>query len=1223
LQYIKSLRFGAANVASFLNEVLPSQNLQILHQFFHSTTEECSMKTKLTFNCTIVLVALSVLVAFAQDNKVVTTPATEYEINKLKTIEFLRRTSTDRQQLHSSTYVFSHQDTLHAEGFDAGAPGWKFQDLWSESFWHVSTTGAYSGKSYWCGIEELGGYDDMWLQTLTSPAIDLSGTTSPTLTFMHNYSLEGPGIFGSYNAADGVNVRLSTDGATFDIIQPVGGYPYSSAYGFHLYYGTNVGAWAGKSNGYVKATFDLSAYAGKKIWIRLEFGSDEGIAHEDDPSLWGWRVDDIEISNGGTRVFFDDAGDTGAARFTAGGPGGPNLWHVTSNAAASAPNSAGCFDPATGNYRPRMKAGLISPAIAIKPLSPDTQELIANFQIQGMLDPTFSAGGGLNFDILFVEARRYSSGVWSYWRLINYTNILTNSFAGFNETFGLLSANAFIDADSVQFRIFVLTQPDGNVVSRANVFVDDFTLVAAGVDSIIGPRFSVFYSRVTAAANPLRQAMTDSFMATISSFPFVEGKTTAYFLYRGNANSVTVPGDANGWITDAFPMTRISGTNLWFRQAVFEPDARLDYKFFLNGSTYALDALNPRQVNSGFGPNSELAMPDYAQPPEIEFYPNIPHGTLRDISISSRFLGNSRTIRIYTPPAYATALNDSFPVVLFHDGLDYVTLGKANNVLDYLIAEKRIQPVIAVFVPPVNRNDEYAFNLTSQFESFIVNELVPTIDAQYRTKRDPASRAMLGFSFGGLITTQICYNRPESFGLCAPFSPSYWAKGMEVFNRVVSGPKKAVKFYLDWGTYEGIIMLDGRAMRDNLMTLGYPLQWQEWHEAHSFGSWRAHIDNALEYFFPPNAVIAKNHDLKVTSFPEHLQRVPILANVAPTTTIMNAGLNDESNLSINCRIDSAGVKVYSDVQTIAQLRSLEAKEVTFKNWRTYDAKNYKISFYPTKLANEENVLNDTLRTTVAVSNLVDDFEAGFGKWSSSTGWGLTKERFHSGQFSMDDSPGASYGNNVNSAVTCNFSFDLSKQNAAHLSYWTFNYIRPNDFGYVDVSTDSGKSWKQLGASYSGIRTWAQDFRSLTPYCGPGFKDVRVRFRLVTDSSLVTFGWNLDDIEIHAGDIQTAVTENAVESLPTEYALYSNYPNPFNPQTFIEYQLPQAGQVKLVVFNLSGQVIRTLVDAPQQPGRFKLRWDGRDDLGNGVASGVYLYQLQAGNFSQTKKMILLR
>jgi len=80
---------------------------------------------------------------------------------------------------------------------------------------------------------------------------------------------------------------------------------------------------------------------------------------------------------------------------------------------------------------------------------------------------------------------------------------------------------------------------------------------------------------------------------------------------------------------------------------------------------------------------------------------------------------------------------------------------------------------------------------------------------------------------------------------------------------------------------------------------------------------------------------------------------------------------------------------------------------------------------------------------------------------------------------------------------------------------------------------------------------------------------------------------------------------------------------FSPATTIAYHLSRASQVKLRVYNLAGQLLRTLVDAPQAAGHFQITWDGKDDTGNGVASGVYLYRLEAESFAETKKMILLR
>jgi len=104
---------------------------------------------------------------------------------------------------------------------------------------------------------------------------------------------------------------------------------------------------------------------------------------------------------------------------------------------------------------------------------------------------------------------------------------------------------------------------------------------------------------------------------------------------------------------------------------------------------------------------------------------------------------------------------------------------------------------------------------------------------------------------------------------------------------------------------------------------------------------------------------------------------------------------------------------------------------------------------------------------------------------------------------------------------------------------------------------------------------------------------------------------------------TDVEETAEEKLPAEFSLSNNYPNPFNPETKIGYFIPKACQVKLEVFNILGQRVRTLVDEVQTAGKKGVIWDGKGESGNEVASGVYFYKLETGNFSQTKKMVLMK
>jgi enterochelin esterase-like enzyme len=371
-------------------------------------------------------------------------------------------------------------------------------------------------------------------------------------------------------------------------------------------------------------------------------------------------------------------------------------------------------------------------------------------------------------------------------------------------------------------------------------------LFVFGMPLVHSQTFQLFLDRVNSAPDSLRPGVVDSFMATVTKFPIVEQDTIAHFIYRGSPNSVTVPGDANNWTISSFPMTRVSGTDFWYCSRTFESDARLDYKFVINGSNWILDPRNPNQVVGGLGANSELKMPKYPDAPEIRYYPDIPHGSIWDTIFSSAALGNSRRIRVYTPPNYETS-TDSFGVILFHDGLEYISLAQANNVIDYLISKGLISPIIAVFVPPVNRTPEYAGDQMNQFSAFIVNEMMPFVDQRFRTKRDPTSRAVLGASYGGNISLWLGYNYPEVFGNVA-------AQSSYIMPSISSGFQNSqrlkMKLYLDLGTYDVPELIPlVRNFIPVLQSKGYLYLYHEYHEGHSWGNWRAHIDDALLFFF--------------------------------------------------------------------------------------------------------------------------------------------------------------------------------------------------------------------------------------------------------------------------------------------------------------------------------------------------------------------------------------
>ncbi|MCC7431375.1 T9SS type A sorting domain-containing protein, partial [bacterium] len=100
-----------------------------------------------------------------------------------------------------------------------------------------------------------------------------------------------------------------------------------------------------------------------------------------------------------------------------------------------------------------------------------------------------------------------------------------------------------------------------------------------------------------------------------------------------------------------------------------------------------------------------------------------------------------------------------------------------------------------------------------------------------------------------------------------------------------------------------------------------------------------------------------------------------------------------------------------------------------------------------------------------------------------------------------------------------------------------------------------------------------------------------------------------------------ISENKI--LPTNFNLRQNYPNPFNPTTTIEFSLPTNAKVELTIFNTLGQKVQTLVSKNFEAGTHNVVWNGTDENGKQVSSGIYFYQLKAENFSETKKMVLLK
>jgi len=165
---------------------------------------------------------------------------------------------------------------------------------------------------------------------------------------------------------------------------------------------------------------------------------------------------------------------------------------------------------------------------------------------------------------------------------------------------------------------------------------------------------------------------------------------------------------------------------------------------------------------------------------------------------------------------------------------------------------------------------------------------------------------------------------------------------------------------------------------------------------------------------------------------------------------------------------------------------------------------------------------------------------------------------------------------------------------------------------------AGSSFGQSSSSFQLIRTSISNGGGAANSSSFNLKESALGGLAVGVSSSGSFVLNGGMLII---DVENPLLEQDV--LPKLFVLQQNYPNPFNPTTTIQYSLPKVSEVTIKIFNVMGQVVNTLVQGQKQPGNYQVFWDGKDNSGQQVPSGVYYYQIIAKNFKDVKKMLLVK
>ncbi len=373
--------------------------------------------------------------------------------------------------------------------------------------------------------------------------------------------------------------------------------------------------------------------------------------------------------------------------------------------------------------------------------------------------------------------------------------------------------------------------------------------------------FAAFLAEVQNASD--KNAVIDRFLASVDSYPLVEGNSQVHFLYRGPGDDLAVGGDMIGARQER-SMTRIAETDLFYYSTTLEPDARVDYLFIADYEEMT-DPRNPRTTETTvyiedmemnfLTPDAEMtmswvAMPGWQAPSYLAEPAAERRGRLDHHRLDSVHLKGEHEVDVYLPAGYDRG-KGRYPVVFVHGGRYALKHGELPTILDNL-ADERIDPLIAVFVHSFGN----IFNL-DPYAAMIADELIPFLDTNYRTIASPDARAHIGGGFSGYVALFCTFRESGTVGKVGAHSP-YMLDFMRVpLESLVRAAKDRPQVYVDWGIYDprspdeawDMPAIDLQLV-NFLREHGYEVTGGETHDGSGWSNWRRRSGELLETLFP-------------------------------------------------------------------------------------------------------------------------------------------------------------------------------------------------------------------------------------------------------------------------------------------------------------------------------------------------------------------------------------
>jgi len=344
------------------------------------------------------------------------------------------------------------------------------------------------------------------------------------------------------------------------------------------------------------------------------------------------------------------------------------------------------------------------------------------------------------------------------------------------------------------------------------------------------------------------------------AFPLVEGRTVT-FAYRGPADRVLLHHWIHG-LPSAQPFERVDGTDVWFLVLELPPRSRVEYKLEIaQGSVHRLirDPLNPNVARDPYGANSVVHAEGYEIPEWTYEDPEARKGEIVEHVISSDTFGELRRIQVYLPARFRRSRR--YPLLVVHDGPDYVRFAGLRTVLDNLIHRLEIAPLVVALTDSPNRLIEYADD--QRHARFLKQELAPLLEEHYPIVQQPSARGLMGASFGAVASLAAAWRHESYFGRLLLQSGSFAFTDIgdhgrgPVFDPVVkfvnalreNPGKPAEKAFLSCGTYESLIYYN-RSIVPLLQSTGMEVRFVEARDGHNWENWRDRLREGLSWLFP-------------------------------------------------------------------------------------------------------------------------------------------------------------------------------------------------------------------------------------------------------------------------------------------------------------------------------------------------------------------------------------